>query len=321
MSKKKLRIGVLFGGKSAEHEVSLQSAKNVIAALDPKKYRIIPLKIKKDGRFDTLIVKKVDVVFPVLHGPFGEDGSMQGFLKLSGVPYVGAGVLGSAVGMDKDIMKRLFREAGIPIGKFIALKSIDKPDFQKVKSELGLPLFVKPANLGSSVGVSKVRNEAEFKKALKLAFQFDSKIILEEFIDGREIECSILGNDTPMASVPGEIIANQDFYSYDAKYIDDGSVCEIPAKLDRATIEKVQTIAIKVFQTLNCEGMGRVDSFVTKTGKVIVNEINTIPGFTNISMYPKLWEASGLSLPHLLDRLIELALERFEKEKKFKTSM
>ena len=321
MSKKKLRIGVLFGGKSAEHEVSLQSAKNVIAALDPKKYQVIPLKIKKDGRFDTLIVKKVDVVFPVLHGPFGEDGSMQGFLKLSGVPYVGAGVLGSAVGMDKDIMKRLLRDAGIPIGKFIAFKTGDKPSFEKVKAVLGLPLFIKPANLGSSVGVSKARTESEFKKAIVLAFQFDSKIIVEEFIDGREIECSILGNDTPMASVPGEIIASQDFYSYDAKYNDTSSMSVIPAKLDRATIEKVQTTAIAVFQALNCEGMGRVDSFVTKSGKVIVNEINTIPGFTNISMYPKLWGASGLSLAHLLDRLIELALERFEKEKKFKTSM
>jgi len=186
---------------------------------------------------------------------------------------------------------------------------------------LGLPLFIKPANLGSSVGVSKARTESEFKKAIVLAFQFDSKIIVEEFIDGREIECSILGNDTPMASVPGEIIASQDFYSYDAKYNDTSSMSVIPAKLDRATIEKVQTTAIAVFQALNCEGMGRVDSFVTKSGKVIVNEINTIPGFTNISMYPKLWGASGLSLAHLLDRLIELALERFEKEKKFKTSM
>ena len=321
MAKKKIKIGVLFGGKSAEHEVSLQSAKNVINALDKNKYQVVPIKINKDGKFKLSIVENFDVIFPVMHGPFGEDGSMQGLLKLADVPFVGPSVLGSAVGMDKDIMKRLFRDAGIPIGKFLAFKINDKINFNKIKKELGLPLFIKPANMGSSVGVSKVRNEKELKKAVKEAFEFDTKIIIEENIPGREIECAVLGNDFPMASIPGEIIANQDFYSYDAKYIAAGSVAEIPAKISPKNAKQIQTLAIKVFQVLNCEGLGRVDFFLKKDGTVFVNEINTIPGFTNISMYPKLWEASGIALPKLLDRLIELAFERFAKEKKLKTSV
>ena len=321
MVKKKIKVAVLFGGKSAEHEVSLQSAVNVIKALDKSKYDITPIKINKDGKFKLSVVENFDVVFPVMHGPFGEDGSMQGLLKLAGVPFVGPGVLGSAVGMDKDVMKRLFRDAGIPIGKFITLKTNDKINFSKIKKELGLPLFVKPANMGSSVGVSKVRNEKELQKAAKEAFKFDTKIVIEENIPGREIECAVLGNDFPMASIPGEIIANQDFYSYDAKYIDTGSVAEIPAKINAKTKKQIQELAIKVFQVLNCEGLSRVDFFLKKDGKVIVNEINTIPGFTNISMYPKLWEASGIPAPKLIDRLIELAIERFEKEKKLQTSV
>mgnify|MGYP001581590241 FL=1 len=294
MTKKKLKIGVLFGGKSAEHEVSIMSAKNVIKALDKKKYQVIPIKINKNGKFNFSIVKKVNVVFPVLHGPFGEDGSIQGLLKLSEVPYVGAGILGSAVSMDKDVMKRLFREAKIPIAKFITFHSGENISFQKIKKGLGLPVFVKPANMGSSVGISKVQRENEFKKALKKAFKFDTKIIIEEFIDGREVECSVLGNDKPIASFPGEIITNQEFYSYDAKYIDKGSIVDIPAKLPKKTKKKIQELAIKVFKVLNCEGMGRVDFFVKKNGEVVVNELNTIPGFTNISMYPKCWVASGL---------------------------
>ncbi len=320
MTKKKLKIGVLFGGKSAEHEVSLASAKNVIAALDKSKYQIIPIKIPKIGIFNFSLIKKVDVVFPVLHGPFGEDGSMQGLLKLSGVPFVGAGVLGSAVGMDKDIMKKLLKNAGLPIGKFITLKKTDEINFSKIKKELGLPLFIKPANMGSSVGVNKANNEKEFHRAIALAFQYDHKIIIEEFIDGREIECAVLGNEYPMASVLGEIIANQEFYSYDAKYIDDGYEIQIPAKIDSKTTKKIQELAIKVFETLSCEGLGRVDFFLKKNGGVIVNEINTIPGFTNISMYPKLWEASGLPQTKLLDRLIDLAIERQGKEKELKSS-
>jgi D-alanine-D-alanine ligase len=321
MKKKKLKIGVLFGGKSAEHDVSLQSAKNVINGLDKNKYQITPIKINRDGKFDFGLVKKFDVIFPVLHGPFGEDGSMQGLLKLAGIPFVGPSVLGSAVGMDKDVMKRLLRDAGIPIGKFITIRKTDKINFGEAKKKLGLPLFIKPANMGSSVGISKVRNEKEFVQAIKEAFKFDSKIIIEEFIDGREIECSILGNDHPMASIPGEIIANQDFYSYNAKYIDTGSKAVIPADIDKKIIKKVQEMAIKTFMTLNCEGMSRVDFFLKKNGDVLVNEINTIPGFTNISMYPKLWEASGIPPSKLLDRLIDLALERSAREKSLKTSI
>lgn len=319
--KKKLKIGVLFGGKSAEHEVSISSAKNVIKALDKKKYQITPVKINKNGIFDFKILKKFDLIFPVMHGPFGEDGSMQGLLKLAGVPFVGAGVLGSAVGMDKEVMKRLLRDAGIPIGKFVAKKSGEKINFKEIKKVLGLPVFVKPANMGSSVGVSKARNESELKKAIQEAFKYDTKILIEEFIPGREIECAVLGNDAPVASVPGEIIANQEFYSYDAKYIDEGSVAEIPARIDKKIAKLIRELAVKTFQTLNCEGLGRVDFFQTKSGKIYINEINTIPGFTDISMYPKLWEASGIPQTKLLDILISLAMERFNKEKKLKTTV
>ena len=318
---KKIKIGVLFGGKSAEHEVSLVSARNVINALDKTKYLVTPIKIDRSGKFNLNIIKNFDVIFPVLHGPYGEDGSMQGFLKLVGVPFVGPSVLGSAVGMDKDVMKRLLRDNKIPIGKFVAVKENDKINFNKIKKELGLPIFIKPANMGSSVGISKVRNEKEFKKGINDAFKYDSKIIIEEFIKGREIECALLGNDMPIASIPGEIIANQDFYSYDAKYIDAGSVAEIPAKIDKKTTKKIQELAIKTFQTLNCEGLSRVDFFLKKNGDVLVNEINTLPGFTAISMYPKLWEASGLPLPKLLDKLINLAIERFKREQKLKTTV
>ncbi|MFZ3011805.1 MAG: D-alanine--D-alanine ligase family protein [Minisyncoccia bacterium] len=321
MSKDKLKIGVLFGGKSAEHEVSLQSAKNIISALDKTKYQITQIKIDKDGKFDFGKIKNFEVIFPVMHGPFGEDGSMQGLLKLAGVPFVGPSVLGSAVGMDKDVMKRLLRDAGIPIGKFVTLKQGDNIDFIKIKKELGLPMFIKPANMGSSVGINKARNEKEFKQGTGDAFKYDSKIIIEEFIEGREIECALLGNDMPMASVPGEIIANQDFYSYDAKYRDTGSKSVIPAQIDKKTTKKIQELAIKTFQALNCEGVSRVDFFLKKNGAVLVNEINTIPGFTDISMYPKLWEASGISVSKLLDRLIELAMERFEREQKLKTTV
>lgn len=318
---KKLKIGVLFGGKSAEHEVSILSAKNIIKALDTSKYHVLPIKIPKNGQFNFSIINKLDVVFPVLHGPFGEDGSIQGLLKLSEIPFVGASVLGSAVGMDKDIMKRLLRDAGIPIGKFITLRKSDKINFNTIKKELGLPLFIKPANMGSSVGVSKVRNEKEFEKATKDAFKYDTKILIEEFINAREIECSVLGNEYPIASAPGEIIASQEFYSYDAKYMDEGSIAQIPAKIDKKTTKKIQELAIKAFEVLNCEGLARVDFFLKKNGSVLVNEINTMPGFTNISMYPKMWEASGLPQAKLLDRLIELAIERFEKEQKLKTTV
>ena len=322
MAKNKLKIGVLFGGKSAEHDVSISSSKNIIDALDKNKYQIFPIKIEKNGEFDLDSVKKMDLIFPVLHGPYGEDGSMQGLLKILGMPFVGPSVLGSALGMDKDVMKRLFRDANIPIGKFITVYAGEKISFEKVKKVLGLPMFIKPANMGSSVGINKVKNKKEWEEAIKDAFLYDSKIVIEENINGQEVECSVLGNENPMASIVGEIVPKNDFYSYKAKYIDeDAALLLIPARLSKTITKKVQNLAIKVFQTLNCEGMGRVDFFVKKNGEVIVNEINTIPGFTAISMYPKLWEASGIPLSKLLDRLIELAIERFERESKLKTTV
>lgn len=363
MKNKKIKVGILFGGKSAEHEVSLQSARNVADAIDKNKYDVVLLGIDKTGKWylhndysnflinshDPKLIainkentksvalipesngflyldnsvsntEKIDVVFPILHGPFGEDGTVQGLLKLAGVPFVGAGVLGSAVGMDKDVMKRLLRDAGIPIGKFLVLHEGDKLSFKKASNTLGLPFFVKPANMGSSVGVTKVSEQSQFAPALEEAFKFDRKILLEENISGREIECSVLGNDKPIASVPGEILVNDEFYSYNSKYIDEhGASLEIPAKLSKAEIKTVQKLAIATFKALSCEGLGRVDFFLKKNGEFIVNEINTIPGFTSISMYPKLWEASGISYTKLIDILIQLAIERFGKEKRLKT--
>jgi len=321
MLKKKMKICVLFGGKSAEHDVSLVSARNVINALDKKKYLVTPIKINRTGKFNLNSIKNFDLVFPVLHGPYGEDGSMQGFLKLVGVPFVGPSVLGSAVGMDKDVMKRLLRDNKIPIGNFVVLCNGEKLSFLEAKNKLGLPLFIKPANLGSSVGIHKVKNEKEWTTALKDAFLYDSKIIIEEFIAGREIECSVLGNEKPRASIPGEIIANEEFYSYDAKYKGAGSTAVIPAKLDKKTVEKIKNMAIDGFKTLGCEGMGRVDFFLKENGDILVNEINTLPGFTAISMYPKLWEASGLPLVKLLDELINLGLQRFKREQKLKSTI
>jgi len=324
--KRKIKIGVLFGGKSAEHEVSVVSAQNVIAALDRNKYIPASIKIGKNGKEYLKLpqkLKSVDVVFPVLHGPFGEDGTVQGLLKLANVPFVGAGVLGSAIGMDKDAQKRLLRDAGIPIAKFLVVRNTEqkKIKFTTVKKSLGIPFFIKPANLGSSVGVHKVKNQKEFMYALLDAFRYDTKVLIEEYVKGREIECSVLGNENPIASVPGEIIPQHEFYSYEAKYLDaQGATLIIPAKLPKAATKKVRELAVRAFKALCCEGMARVDFFVTKNEKVLVNEINTIPGFTSISMYPKLWEASGISYSRLIDRLIQLALDRHQKEQKLKTS-
>lgn len=318
--KKKLKIGVLFGGKSAEHEVSIQSAKNVIKALDKKKYQVIPIKIPKSGKFNFSIINKVDVVFPVIHGPFGEDGSMQGFLKIADVPFVGAGVLGSAVGMDKDIMKRLLREAKIPIGKFVTFRAGDKINFSKVKSELGLPIFIKPANMGSSIGMSKIQSEPEFKKAINKAFKYDTKIIIEEFISAREIECAVIGNEKLIASIQGEIIIsqNQEYFSYEAKYLDEELIVDVPAKIKVNESKKIRELAMKVFKVLNCEGMARIDFFLKKNGQALVNEINTIPGPV---MFRKLWENSDLPFPQLLEMLINLSIDRFKKEQKLKTTV
>lgn len=362
---KKLRLGLLFGGRSAEHEVSLQSAKSIASALNKDRYDIVYIGITKKGKWflvedkDFLAfdedpskiklkaltyeivlpagegkrelynidrgknIPPLDIVFPVLHGTYGEDGTVQGLMKLADIPFVGADVTGSAIGMDKDVMKRLLRDAGIPIGKFIVEYKYNRENisFESIKNELGLPVFVKPANLGSSVGISKVYDALQFNKALDLAFDFDNKIIIEENINGREIECSVLGGDEPEASLPGEVILKSDFYSYDIKYIDSGEAeIEIPAKLDSDVIAGIREMAVRTFKVLCCYGLARVDFFLGNDNKIYVNEINTLPGFTRISMYPKLWEATGLKYSDLLDKLIELALLRHEREKALKTS-
>lgn len=308
---KKLRVVVLCGGRSAEHEVSVASAKNVIAAMDPRKYVVRRIFIDKHGRWHGSL-NGVDVVFPVLHGPHGEDGTVQGLLKLKGIPFVGSGVLGSAVGMDKDVMKRLLRDAGIPTAKFLVFGTADRRTirFDEVRRQLDMPVFVKPANLGSSVGIHKTKNAAGLRHSVADAFKYDDKILIEEFIKGREIECSVLGNDHPIASLPGEVVPRHEFYSYDAKYVDDkGADLIIPARLPAQTIRQIQKLAVKTFKVLCAAGMARVDFFLTPNGKIVLNEINTIPGFTNISMYPKLWNASRLPTPKLIDRLIALARE------------
>jgi D-alanine-D-alanine ligase len=360
---RKTRVGVIFGGKSAEHEVSLQSAKNIIEAIDKNKYEVVLIGMDKKGRWylsessrylleedDPRLIRladtneevglipgqqanqllnistherigRIDVVFPVLHGPYGEDGTVQGLLKLANIPFVGADVLGSAIGMDNDVMKRLFRDAGIPTAKFLVFhrSSRGEIDFEEVKNQLGSPVFIKPANLGSSVGISKVKGKDEFDEAVRLAFEYDNKVLVEEYIQGREIECSVLGNEEPIASLPGEVLPQHEFYSYEAKYVDEkGAILEIPVKLPEDVTERVQDYAIKAFRVLCCEGMARVDLFLKDDNEIIVNEINTIPGFTQISMYPKLWEVSGVSYTELIDRLIQLAMERFERDQKLK---
>ncbi|MCF7833881.1 MAG: D-alanine--D-alanine ligase [Candidatus Pacebacteria bacterium] len=318
----KITVAVLYGGRSAEHEVSLNSAKNIIGSFDKEKYNVLPVKISKKGEFSLDFVSKADVVFPVLHGPYGEDGSMQGFLKILGLPFVGASVLGSALGMDKEIAKRVLRDKGLPVGKFEIIKKGQDVNFKEIKKSLGLPMFVKPANMGSSVGISKVKNEKEFISAIKESFLYDKKIIIEEETKGREIECAVLGNENPTASILGEIIPLKDFYSYEAKYTDqNGARLEIPAKLSESKAKEIQDLAIKVFETLDCSGLARVDFFLQKNGKVLVNEINTLPGFTDISMYPKLWEYGGLPIAELLDILITLAIDNFNKINDLKVSV
>ena len=366
----KIRVGIIFGGRSAEHEVSLLSAKNVIAALDRAKYEPVLIGIDKQGGWhlqeeaeyllnaedpklialkkslDSIAIipakldaplsvektsatspakfNSIDVAFPVLHGTYGEDGTIQGLLKMLDIPFVGASLLGSGIGMDKDVMKRLLRDAGLPLGKFkVAFRDQTvQPSYKECSQQLGDILFIKPANAGSSVGVSKVRNETEFHAALAEAFRFDRKVLIEEFIKGREIECAVLGNYDPIASVPGEIIPTHDFYSYEAKYLDEnGARPEIPAKLSAKTVTEVQRLAVETFKVLECTGLARVDVFVTEKEEIYINEINTLPGFTKISMYPKLWEASGIGYQELISRLIILALDRQEEDKKSITSM
>ena len=350
---KKTRVGVIFGGRSGEHEVSLRSAESVIRSLDPSKYEVVPIAITHEGRWlgtrDAMkllspgeaiqaalktgepmaVVPEpqrngaVDVFFPIVHGTYGEDGTIQGLLELAGVPYVGAGVLGSAVGMDKDVMKRLLREAGLPVGDFWVTRAKDIDAFiREFGKELPYPVFVKPANLGSSVGITKAHNAGELPAAIAFAAEFDRKIIIEKGIDAREIEISVLGNDELKASIPGEIIPSREFYDYQAKYVDDDSRLIIPAPLSEQQVRQAQDLAIRSFQALDCSGMARVDLFLEKpTGKFLVNEINTLPGFTSISMYPKLWEATGLAYPDLVDRLITLAVERHAEKKKLRTKV
>src|SRR5436305_5180704 len=391
---KKLRVGILFGGRSGEHEVSLLSAASVLGAIDKSKYEVVPIGITKEGRWltsaeaekllngktpehearhlragdpettpaaavlaageavvvppepkksggslapfqtDPTLTRRasdrainVDIIFPVLHGTFGEDGTIQGLLELADIPYVGAGVLGSAAGMDKDIMKSLFMAAGIPIVKHVTiLRSAWERDPKKIEklvsSKLNYPVFVKPANLGSSVGISKAHDHKELGSAIEEAARFDRKIVIEEGVGGkkqkaREIECSVLGNDEAQASIPGEIVPIKEFYDYNAKYLDEGSKLIIPAKLTKAQTRKVQEMAVQAFKAVDCSGLARVDFLMDpKTGKIYLNEINTMPGFTSISMYPKLWAASGLEYSDLIDRLIQLGIERHEDKKK-----
>ena len=369
MQAKKIKVGVLFGGKSTEHEVSIASARNVVKALDKDKYEIVLLGIDKKANWhlnnnlqmllekqseekmkdevhdnfgkevfivpneentgklisltDVSEVHEIDVFFPMLHGSFGEDGTMQGMLKLLNVPYVGVDALGATVGMDKLVMKKLFIADGIPTCDYVGIHVHDRSEFpyEEVVERLKLPMFVKPANAGSSVGVSKVRNKDEYEAALDDAFQYDNRLLVEECIVGREVECAVLGNEHPKASILGEIIPTHDFYSYDAKYMDaNGAKVAIPANVDEATSDKIRALAIKVFKTLCHEGMGRVDCFLTDKGEIFVNEINSIPGFTNISMYPQLWAATGLSQPDLLDELIELAIARFKRDQRLQVS-
>ena len=366
---KRLKVGVLFGGRSAEHEVSLRSAAAIVAALDRGKYEVIPLKIGRDGGWrlpaarehpflegvageeakpiglladptssELLVQEKpqaswqpqagpgqLDVVFPVLHGTYGEDGTVQGFLELTGIAYVGAGVGASAVAMDKALMKSVFRDCGLPILAYEVVSShvwdrAAKQVLAVIEKALSYPLFVKPANLGSSVGVSKVKTFAELTPALREAFRYDRKAIVEQGIDAREIEVSVLGNDEPRASLPGEIVPSREFYDYRAKYIDGDSELLIPAPLDEETTSRAQQLAIDAFTAVDAAGMARADLFLSRsTGELFVNEVNTIPGFTLISMYPKLWEASGLSFSELVDRLIALALERASQKTKLET--
>lgn len=362
---KKIKVAILFGGKSTEHEISLRSAKSVIEAIDRSKYEVQLIGIDKTGKwhlneeshyllnaddakkielnaseYEIYLSNKnnqvtkidvntnqslgsIDVVFPIIHGAFGEDGTLQGLMRALNIPFVGVDILASAVGMDKEVTKRLLRDAGIPIARFFTIFKHNPNEFtyEDIVEELGLPLFVKPSNAGSSVGVHKVKSKEDFEAALTDAFQYDRKILVEEAIVGREVECAVLGNENPIASVIGEIIPMDDFYSYDAKYIsNDGAKLEIPAKMDTEVADLIQDTAIKAFQVICGEGLSRVDFFLKPDNSLVLNEINTMPGFTSISMYPKLFEASGIPYSELIDRLIQLAIDRHTKMNELKTT-
>jgi len=349
LNTKKVKIGLLFGGSSAEHEVSLISASSIYNNLDKKKYDIVSIFINKlglwrivdspqspphslnEGQFYPFLPWKrdelpedieLDIYFPALHGPCGEDGTIQGLFEMADVPYVGATVLASAIGMDKAIAKILFKLKNLPVVKHLVLVESEwekdrNIHLSKIEDEFEPPFFVKPANLGSSVGITKVKDLAQCDQAIEEAFQYDRKILVEEGIRGRELECSVLGNDAPQASLPGELIPHREFYDYKDKYIEGKTSFIIPASLSQAIIKDVQRISVDAFKAIDCSGMARVDFFLEeKTDKVLLNEINTIPGFTEISMYPKLWEVSGLPFPQLVDRLIELGFERHRQKKR-----
>jgi D-alanine-D-alanine ligase len=330
----KLRVGVIYGGRSGEHEVSLLSAQSVMEALDGAKYTIIPIKIDQDGSWQGPSIQAdpkenpdLDVVFPVLHGTFGEDGTIQGLLELANLPYVGAGVAASAAAMDKAFMRTLFTQAGLPLLPWDSFLHYEwKENAQVIKerleSALGYPMFVKPANLGSSVGITKVKSPADLGPAVELALEYDRKLVVEQgLIGAREVECSVLGHHKPQVSLAGEIVPAHEFYDYKAKYHNEKSRLIIPAPLNDEQSQKIKDYAIRAFQAVDCSGMGRVDFFVDQQGEIFVNEINTIPGFTQISMYPKLWEHSGLPYPALLDRLIAIALEKHRERQALRTSI
>ena len=336
----RVRVAVIAGGRSSEHEISVASAQSVIEALDPDRYDVRTIEIHRDGRWElgsgeiqrelgrpvaeTLPVPTgsapetlghVDVVLPILHGPFGEDGTVQGLLELAGVPYVGAGVTASALCMDKDLFKAVCRDKGIPVTRSVTVRNGDRPD-----NPYGYPVFVKPARLGSSVGVTKVVEEGDLDEAVELARRHDEKVLIEEFVDGVEVECGVLGNKEPIASVPGEIVAHGfsgvDWYDYSAKYDEGGMDLVVPPRIPEEAAERVQQLSVEAFVAADCEGMARADCFVRDDGEVVVNELNTIPGFTATSVYAKLFEASGIPYPELLDRLVQLALERHERRQK-----
>lgn len=349
----KINVGIIYGGKSTEHEVSIRSAKSVFEALNKEKYNISLINITKTGEWllandneeimtldnsnsrELSVVPskglmidgeliKIDAVLPILHGTAGEDGSIQGLLELAEIPYAGCNVRSSAVCMDKDMTKRLLELKGIGVAPSIVLSYYEKDEqtYEHAKEKLGVPMFIKPVNQGSSVGVSKVSDESSFYEALNSAFSFDTKVMIESGIEGREIEVSVLGNEELFVSVPGEIVSQTDFYSYSSKYLDEsGALLNIPAKLEEETTKRIQQIAHDTFKVLDCEGMARVDVFLTPDGEIIVNEVNTLPGFTSISMYPKLLEASGIPYNETLDRLIELSLERYERFERLKTDI
>ena len=318
----KTRVAVIYGGRTGEHEVSVRSAKSILEGLDPAKYEKAEYFIDKEGKWRPRPIQPepaahpdIDVVFPVLHGTFGEDGTVQGLLELADLPYVGAGVMASSISMDKEMMKRVCKESSLPVVDYVALPR-GCANVAEASAGLPFPVFVKPANLGSSVGISKAHDAAELEVAFRTAEQYDYKVIVERGIAGRELECSVLGNESPIASLPCEILPSREFYDYDDKYLLDLAKTQVPADLSPDVTTELRRLAVECYRAVECEGMARVDFFLENgTGQLYINEINTIPGFTSISMYPKMWEQSGIPFQALLDRLIGLALERHARKK------